>query len=247
MSDASSAKTRGPSAFATTRWSVVVRAGDAGNAGARQALEELCGVYWKPLYVFARRRGLGPADAEDLTQAFFADLLERQALRHADANRGRFRTFLLTAFENFRCVQRVRARSLRRGGRCEFLSLDAVRGAESGLEAESASTESPEKLFDRNWARAVLDATLAEVRKEYAVLGKAELFDALKGALWGGRGETPLADVARRLGSTEGAIKVAAHRLRHRYAGRLREEVAKTLVNPDDVEDEMRFLMAALR
>jgi len=238
---------RDPRALATTHWSLVVRAAGAGVPESRAALAELCRTYWRPLYTFARRRGLSPPDAEDLTQAFFADLLGRNALALADPLRGRFRTFLLTAFENFRANERLRAASLRRGGDCVIVSLEAMREAESHLGPEPATTESPEKLFDRHWAHSLLEQVLVALRQEYAALEKADLFDELKTTLWGGRGEVAYAEIGRRLHSTEGAIKVAAHRLRRRVGERLRAEVAKTLVNPADVEDELRFLLEASR
>lgn len=224
-----------------------MQAAGIGTAESRAALEELCRIYWRPLYAFARRRGLTPPDAEDLTQAFFADLIDRQAIARADATRGRFRTFLLTAFENFRRLERERAGSQRRGGGCLIVSLDAMREAESHLGPEPATTETPEKLYDRHWAQSLLEQALAATRQEYAAMDKAPLYDALRSALWGGRGEVPYAEIARRFDSTEGAIKVAAHRLRRRVGERLRTEVAKTLVQSADVEDELRFLLEASR
>ena len=238
---------RGATAFAATHWSLIVRAADAGTTDGRAALEDLCRIYWRPLYVFARWRGLSPPDAEDLTQAFFADLLARGVIARADAARGRFRAFLLTAFENFRSNERLRAASLRRGGGCAIVSLEAMRETESRLGAEPATVDSPEKLFDRQWAQSLLAQTLAAVRVEYAAMGKAAVFDELRNALWGGRGEASYAEIARRIDTTEGAIKVAVHRLRRRVGERLRLEIAKTLVDPADVENEMRFLLEAAR
>ncbi len=247
MADLTASNPLGSPRFATTHWSVVAEAAHAGTADGRKALEQLCRIYWRPLYTFARRRGLSAADAEDLTQAFFADLLKREAIACADASRGRFRTFLLSAFQNFQSAQRARASTIRRGGQQSFVSYEAITEAESHFAGEPSSSDSPETLFDRNWARSLLDEALAAVRLEYVAAGKAAVFDALKGALWGGRGEIPLAEVARRLESTEGAVKTAAHRLRRRCGERMREEIARTLSDPGDVEDELRFLLAALR
>jgi RNA polymerase sigma-70 factor (ECF subfamily) len=243
LGDDAGAAARSPSSFATTHWSMIVRAGETGTPGGQAALEELCRIYWTPLYWFARRRGLAPADAEDLTQGFLADLLARGAVAQADAARGRFRTFLLASFGNFHSHERARAASLKRGGGCEFVSLQE---AESRLQAEPASTDSPEKVFDRKWAVSLLEQAVAAVGREYAAVGKGPLFNALKTVLWGGHGTASYADIARELGSTEGAIKMAAHRLRRRFRETLRSEVAKTVLDPADVEDEMRHLLAAV-
>ena len=240
--DDAGAAARGPSAFATTHWSLIVRAAETGTPAGRAALEELCRIYWYPLYWFARRRGLTPQDAEDLTQGFLADLLARGAVAQADAARGRFRTFLLASFENFHSYQRARASRLKRGGGCEFVSLQE---AESRFQEEPVSADSPEKMFDRTWAISLIEQAIAAVRHEYAAIGKGPLFNALKAVLWGEHGAASYAEIARQLGSTEGAIKVAAHRLRRRFRETLRSEVAKTVMDSADLEDEMRHLLAA--
>jgi len=237
---------RGSAAFATTHWSLIARAADAGTPEGRAALEELCRIYWYPLYGFARRRGLAPADAEDLTQGFLADLLARGAVAQADAARGRFRTFLLTSFDHYCSHERARAHAAKRGGGQAVVSLDAVQAAEGRFREESATTESPEKVYDRKWALSLIEVALAAVRREYAANGKAAWFDELKAALWSGRGEVAYADVARRIGSTEGAVKVAVHRLRQRFGERFRAEVAKTVVDPAEIEDEIRHLLATV-
>jgi DNA-directed RNA polymerase specialized sigma24 family protein len=237
---------RGPRAFATTHWSLVVRAGEARTSEGRAALEDLCRIYWYPLYWFARRRGLTPQDAEDLTQGFLADLLARGAVAQADAARGRFRSFLLASFENFHSHQRARAATLKRGGGCEFVSLQALQEAESRFQEEPVSADSPEKVFDRTWALSLIEQAIAAVRHEYAAVGKEPLFNALKDVLWGGRETGNYAEIARQLGSTESAVKMAAYRLRRRFGEALRAEVAKTVMNPADLEDEMRYLLAAV-
>ncbi|MBK8475818.1 MAG: sigma-70 family RNA polymerase sigma factor [Opitutaceae bacterium] len=237
---------QGRHAFATTHWTMVVRAADAGTSEGQAALEELCRTYWPPLYGFARRYGIPPADAEDLTQGFFEDLLVRGALACADASRGHFRTFLLTSFRNYQAHQRARAGTQRRGGDQTIVSLDALREAEAQYQEEPATTQSPDRLYDRKWALCLLATALAAVRREYAAIGRAAVFEELRTVVWGGRGQVGYAEIARRLNSTEGAIKVAVHRLRHRFGEQVRVEVAKTLLSPEHVEEEIRHLLAAV-
>lgn len=225
---------------------MVVRAGDIGTPDGRTALAQLCRLYWYPLYWFARRRGLTPHDAEDLTQGFFADLLERGAIARADATRGRFRTFLLASFQNYQSHQRERAGTLKRGGGHEIVSLEALQTAETRFQGEPADGISPEKLFDQKWAHSLLDAVLELLRREYTAAGKQAWFDELKVVLWGGRGEVRYAEIAVRVGSTEGAIKVAVHRLRQRFRECLRAEVAQTVLDAGDIDDEMRHLLTAV-
>lgn len=237
---------REPRAFATSNWSMITRAGAADSAGTRAALAQLCKEYWYPLYWFTRSRGLSQHDAEDLIQAFFEDLLERNAIARADASRGRFRTFLLAALRNFQSNQRERANTLKRGGGNELISLDAVDAAEKRFQDESVTQNSPEKLFDQKWAQSVLDATLARIHREYTASGKQAWFEELKVMLWGGRGEISYAEIARRLASTEGAVKVAVHRLRARFKEGLRDAIAQTVRDPSEIDEEMRHLLAAV-
>ena len=218
----------------------------AGTAEGGAALQELCRIYWYPLYWFARRRGLAPADAEDLTQGFLADLLARNGVAQADATRGHFRTFLLNSFDHYRSHERARAGANKRGGGQAPVSLDMIHAAEGRFRDEPATTESPEKAFDRKWAISLIEVALAAVRREYAANGKAAWFDELKAALWGGRGEVPYAEIARRLGSTAGAVKVAVHRLRQRFGERFRIEVTKTVMDPAETDEEIRHLLAAV-
>jgi RNA polymerase sigma-70 factor (ECF subfamily) len=225
---------------------MIARAGAVDSAGTRAALAELCRAYWYPLYWFTRSRGLSQHDAEDLIQAFFEDLLERSVITKADASRGRFRTFLLSSLRNFHSHQRERANTLKRGGGNELISLDAVGTAENRFQHEPATESSPEKLFDQKWALSVLEATLHRLRREYAAAGKQEWFDELKVVLWGGRGEVSYAEIARRLASTDGAVKVAVHRLRARFKQCLRDEIAQTVLDPDEIDDEMRHLLASV-
>ncbi|WP_414661387.1 RNA polymerase sigma factor [Horticoccus sp. 23ND18S-11] len=220
-------------------------AGGSTSADSAAALEQLCRAYWYPLYFHARGRGLSPHDAEDLIQSFFAFLLEKAVIARADRERGRFRTFLLSALENFHANARARAGSLKRGGGTVIVSFDEFQ-AEARYQHEPSTTLTPERLFDQKWAASLLEQVLQILRQEYTAAGKGPLFDDLRSVLWGGRGEASHADLARKLGSTEGAVRVAVHRLRLRFKECLQAEVAHTVVNPDDVNDELRHLLDAL-
>lgn len=231
--------------FVTTRWSVVVSAQGNDSPEAARALEHLCQAYWYPLYAHVRRLGHGPADAEDLTQAFFAKLLEKGWLAVADRDRGRFRSFLLGSLKHFLANEWDRARALKRGGRVQIISLDAPVG-EDRLRQEPATANTLEREFDRRWALALLDTVLGRLEREYAEQGKAALFQQLKGTLGGDRAASAHAQLARSLAMSEGAVRVAAHRLRRRYRELLRLEIAPTVATADEVEDELRQLFAAL-
>jgi RNA polymerase sigma factor (sigma-70 family) len=226
--------------FATTRWSLVAAAQDPAAPHAREALADLCRVYWPPVYAYARRRGHDHHAAQDLTQAFFARLLEKNDLAAADRTRGRFRAFLLTACQHFLANRHDHDTAKKRGGGRAHVPLDFA-----GRAPEPADDETPERAFDRQWALGLLDRALGELRAEYAGSGRATLFDALKDCLAGGA-EVPHAEKARDLGMTEGAVKVAVHRLRQRYRDRLRGLIADTVAGPDEVDDEIRDLFAAL-
>jgi DNA-directed RNA polymerase specialized sigma24 family protein len=234
----------GAGQFATTRWSLVLAAGRRAEPGADRALAALCEAYWYPLYAHARRRGLDAGSAEDRVQSFFARLLEKDGLAVADPRRGRFRGFLLAAFGHFLANEWDRERAIRRGGGHAVLSLDFA-GGEARLGREPADERTPERVFDRLWALSVLDRALGRLREEYESGGKGRLFDELKPALAGDR-STPYADLAGRLGMSEGAVKMAVHRLRGRCREVLREEVAETVGSPEEVDDELRQLFAAL-
>jgi DNA-directed RNA polymerase specialized sigma24 family protein len=234
-----------PARFATTRWSLVLSAGRNNVAlGAEQALETLCASYWYPLYAHARRKGLSPPEAEDCTQAFFTTLLEKDGLAAADRARGRFRTFLLAAFGHFLSNARDHDRAQIRGGGKRRLSFD-VQAGESRLVLEPAHTETAERLFDREWAVALLDRALARLRDEYDSDDKRALFGAIKPSLAGDRG-APYAETGARLGMTEGAVKVAACRLRSRARELVRLEIAETVASPAEIDDELELLFAAL-
>jgi RNA polymerase sigma-70 factor (ECF subfamily) len=231
--------------FATTRWSVVLAAGGTRESAARQALADLCQIYWVPLYSFLRRQGCSSADAEDLTQGFFARLLEKDGLRQADPQRGRFRSFLLASLKNFLANEHDRNRTVRRGGGRFVLAFDFA-AAENRHGTEPADDRTPEDEFDRQWALALLDRVRDELRREWNQAGKAEAFANLECHLAGHR-ETSYREAARSLGTTEGAVKVAVHRLRRRFRDLLRAAVAQTVSTPDEVDDELRSLFEALR
>ncbi len=238
-------ETRGRAAFVTTHWSAVIAAARSETPAARTALEQLCQDYWAPLYAYLRRLGQPPEDAQDLTQAFFAHLLTGQVLARADSQRGRFRSFLLASLKHFVAHEWEKARARKRGGRVRLVPLD-LNTAETRCGPAVVSTDTPDKAFDRQWALAILEVVLARLRREYSDSGREELFAGLKETLAGGRSELPYRDLGARLGLSEGAIKVAAHRLRQRYRQRLREEIANTVAGPREVEEELRHLFAAL-
>jgi RNA polymerase sigma-70 factor (ECF subfamily) len=192
-----------------------------------------------------RRTGRSPHDAEDLTQAFFERLLEKDWLAVADQKRGRFRSFLLSSLKHFLANEWDRARAQKRGGRIRLVSLD-TNTAETRFHHEPADTATPDKSFDRRWALTLVDTVLARLQREYVDEGKAELFEKVKGTLGGDRASAPYARLARELNTSEGAIKVAVHRLRQRYRAVLRSEIAQTVAAENDVEDELRHLFEAL-
>ena len=229
--------------FLTTRWSVVRNAGRA-SASSSAALSELCEAYWYPLYAFVRRSGHGADEARDLTQGFFARLLEKREFEGADPERGRFRTFLLNGMKFHLANEREKARALKRGGGRAPLSIDHGQAdSRYGLEATDELT--PERLFERAWALALVDRVLDALGEEYAARGKGALFDALRSTLTGGAGESR-AELAERLDTTENALKVAIHRLRARFGERLRGEIADTVADEADIEDELRHLFDVL-
>jgi RNA polymerase sigma-70 factor (ECF subfamily) len=238
----SEARRRG---FATTHWSLVVAAGRA-SAESRDALAALCRAYWYPLYAYVRSHGRRPHDAEDLTQELFARLLEKGYLQAADRQRGRFRSFLLTAFQRFLGQEQERAHAQKRGGGKPILSTD-FRSGEGRYQREPAHDWTPQRIFDRRWALTILDQVLARLGDEYTARGKGHLWVQLQPYLTGTTGAPPLATAASALEMTEGAAKVAVHRLRRRYRELLRDAVAPTVARPDDVDDELTHLLAALR
>ena len=232
--------------FASTRWSLVAAAGRGDSPEAREALAVLCRAYWYPLYAYARRRLPGADDAQDLTQEFFARLLEKDYLQAADPRRGKFRSFLLTAFKHFLAGEHDRAAAQKRGGGRRPLSLDFQDG-EHRYRHEPADPTTPETLYERRWALTLLEQTLARLRQEFTGAGKEPLFQALKGALTGDGTAGPYARVGQDLGLSEQAVKTAVYRLRRRFQELLRAEIAQTVASPEEVEDELRDLFAAVR
>jgi RNA polymerase sigma factor (sigma-70 family) len=231
--------------FVTTQWSMVLAAARADTPNARAALEGLCQTYWFPLYAYARRRGRSVEDAQDLTQAFFARLLERQWVADADRDRGRFRTFLLTAMSRFMSDEWDKLRAQKRGGLATQVPLQ-LDSAEERYGCEPADNHTPEQYFERRWALTLLDTVLQQLRAEYEREGKAAVFAGLNGTLVGGRNTQPYAELAAQTGLSEGAVKVAVHRLRKRYRNLLRAEIARTMAENADVDDELHQLFAVL-
>jgi len=236
----------GPREFATTHWSLVVTAtsDDASQTHARQALEELCRAYWYPLYAFVRNRGYSSSDAQDLTQSFLVRFIETGGFASAEPGRGRFRSYLLGSMKHFLANEWHRGQAQKRGGGVTFLELDALE-PEGRYALEPSQSPEPDTVFDREWAQESVARAMEKLRSESETAGKGELFEALEGSL---TGEEPArSETASRLGMTEGAVKVAVHRLRQRYRDLLRAEIAETVSDSAEIEDEMRYLLAALR
>ena len=231
--------------FATTHWGLVLAAGDGNTPEGAVALEQLCRNYWFPLYAYVRRRGYSAEDAEDLTQQFFAHLLERDAFSLADPARGRFRTFLLASLQHFLTDEWKRAHRAKRGGGAFQLPLDGAAAANL-YAAELTNTTTPERVYEERWALALLDTVLQGLSEEYSHAGKAHLFEVLQDSLWGSAPSAPLSVTARDLGMSEGAVRAALHRLREHYRERLWTEVSRTVSHPGEVEAELRHLIRCL-
>ncbi len=232
--------------FTTTHWSVVLAAGQRASPNSRRALATLCERYWFPLYAYVRRSGFSSHDAEEMTQEFLAQLIEKDYLRDVDRQRGKFRSFLLAALKHFLSKQRDRARAKKRGGgRCAF-SLD-FRDAESRYKLEPADDLTPERLYERRWALTLLDQVVQRLQQEFSDAGKSAVFERLKGALTGGRDSPSYRQIAEDLAMTEGSVKAAVHRLRRRYRELLKSEIAQTVEDPAEVDDELNDLFAAVR
>ncbi|HEY5915079.1 MAG TPA: sigma-70 family RNA polymerase sigma factor [Verrucomicrobiae bacterium] len=232
--------------FVTTHWSVVLAAGGGQSPQADAALEKLCRTYWYPLYAYVRGRGYAPADAEDLTQDFFSQLLRKNYPARADRNRGRFRTFLLHALTQFLADQRERANTLKRGGGRVFISLDEE-PPEGRYRLEVPDELTPEKLFERRWAQTVLRRALDRLRAEFAAKGKEKEYEVLKSFEPGEQGALSYAEAAVRLGVSESAVKSMIHRLRRRHGELVREEIAHTVPTVAEIDEELRYLVAVVR
>lgn len=233
-----------PEVFHTTHWSVVLRAGASGN-DARDALEDLCRTYWYPLYFYARRKGNSPEDAEDLVQGFFESILGSGSLARVSAEKGRFRTFLLTGLTNYMASEWVRRKRQKRGGEVEILSLDAA-GAEERYRLEPLDQQSPELLFDRRWAETVVAKAVARLREEYERKDGGDRFARLKPLLMREPGAELYAQAGAALNLTENGVKTQVRRLRLRFRDILREELAHTVSAIPEIDEELRHLLSCL-
>jgi RNA polymerase sigma factor (sigma-70 family) len=229
--------------FATTHWSTVLAAGGKSTPQSPAALEQLCRTYWYPLYAYVRRRGFSHEDAQDLTQAFLTHLLRKNFLDGVGPEKGRFRSYLLACLKHFLADEWAKARTAKRGGNCPALSLDIER-AEARYRLEAPAETNAERLYERRWALDLLDQVLERLRIEAVASGKATVFDQLQGCLLGERPNATYAQLGARLGLSETAVKVTVHRLRQRYRELLREQIANTVERLEDIDDEMRYLLA---
>ena len=232
------------SSFDTTHWSVVLAAGRESSSNQKAALTELCQLYWYPLYAFARRKVGDAHKAQDLTQAFFAKLLEKNYVASADPERGKFRSFLLTALKGFMANEWDKERAIKRGGGHRIMSID-IEDGEKRYALEPVENVTAEKIYQRTWVMTLLDRVLKQLQDEFARDGKADLFDALKSRITPGNQSDSFEEISETLGMTVGATRVAAHRLRSRYRQLLREAIAQTVVDENEVDDEIRNLFAA--
>jgi RNA polymerase sigma-70 factor (ECF subfamily) len=239
-----SSKPRGTSRFNETHWTMVLAAGQK-DSRAKAALEELCRIYWYPLYSFVRRQGHGKNDAEDLTQEFFARLLARDDLATVDREKGKFRSFLLASMKHFLANEWDRTQAQKRGGGKRILSIN-LEDSELKYAMEPTHVITPDKLYDRRWAMTVLEQVMAKLRNEMRAEGKTDQFEQMKEFLAGNKGDVRYAEVAENLGLSEAAVKTAVHRLRKRYRHLLIAEIADTVETQQDVEQELRHLLAAL-
>jgi RNA polymerase sigma-70 factor (ECF subfamily) len=237
--------TPGAAQFAMTHWSVVLAAGRNDSVDARDALEELCRTYWLPIYAFVRRQGHGPHDSQDLTQGFFERLLGKNALSEVDRSKGRFRSFLLGSVKNFLANEWDKATAQKRGGGQIPVPINTATAENLG-EFEPVDHITAEQIFERRWALTLLEHVLHRLRREYAMDGRESLFEELKATLTEVSRSVPYVEIARRLGTTEGAIKVAVYRLRQRYRELLRAEIGRTVASEAEVDDEIRNLFTAL-
>ena len=235
----------GEATFKTTHWSVVLDARDGKGANASSAMETLCRAYWFPLYAFVRRQGYSPVDAEDLTQGFFTRLLEKDYLATVGREKGRFRSFLLATIKHFMADERDKALALKRGGGQSFVPLD-FHQAEDRYRQELSDDFTPEKLYERRWVLTLMSVVFERLEKNYDDAGKHELYQVIQEFLGGDPDSANYAAAAHRLDMSEGAVRVAVHRMRRRYGELFREEVAKTISNESEIEDEIRHIQNVL-
>jgi len=217
--------------------------GDAGEA--HTALETLCRAYWRPIYFYVRRKGHGPEDAKDLTQEFFGQLIRKEHFRFADQTKGKFRTFLLASLDHFLAREWSRAHRQKRGGEFTFVSFDET-NADDWYRVEPGDSRTPREAYDRQWALTVLKQTMDRLEKEYKAAGKDNLFREIRHLLSGEKGGESYGDMCGRLGMAEGALRVAIHRLRQKYAELVRCEIARTVGHPDEINEEIRFLLSVV-
>ena len=234
----------GGAAFTTTHWSVVLEA-QGESPAAQEALEKLCRTYWRPIFAFLRRQGRPPAEAEDITQGFFAQLLERGSLDAVRREKGRLRSFLLGGLKLFLADEQRRAMAIKRGKGQRLISLEELR-PDDRIEMEPADPTTAEMIYERRWALTVLERVLSRLKDEYGAASNAALFDSLKELLPDEPGSPSQAEIAARLGMTENSVRQAFYRFRQRYQALLREEIANTVATPGDIEDELRHLIAVL-
>jgi len=239
----------GNAGFASTQWSLVLAARDGGAPEAEAAMGALCATYWRPLYAYVRRSGRSVEDAQDLTQSFFSHLLEKDGLQHVEPARGKFRAFLLASLKNFITNQWRHEHAAKRGGFARFLSVADLTRAEDHYASEFTTPESPERVYERNWALTLLQRTMQRLTDEFAAAGKSHVFELLRPQLTGDHDGAPYAEVAAALGMSEVAVRVTVHRMRGRFRDLLQQEVAQTLADPGDaraIEEEMRYLLTVL-
>ena len=237
------AEQNGAVPFTTTHWTVVLEA-QSESATAQEALEKLCRIYWRPIYSFVQRQGIELEEAKDITQGFFADLLEHRSLTAVRKEKGRFRSFLLGALKHFLVDERRRTMAIKRGKGQRLIPLEELTGDES---IEPVDPVTAEQIYERRWASTVLERVLSRSKDEYRAAGNAALFDSLKELLPDEPGSPSQAEIATRLGMTENAVRQAFHRFRHRYQSLLREEIAHTVATPGDIEDELHHLISIVR
>ncbi len=245
VSGAAETLQNGGGAFVTTHWSVVLTA-QGESPAAQAALEKLCRTYWRPIYGFVRRQGVGLEEAEDITQGFFAQLLERRSLDAVRKEKGRLRSYLLKALKYFLVDERRRTRAIKRGRGQRLIPLEELT-VDERIAMEPADPVTAEMIYERRWASTVLERVLSRLKDEYRAAGNAALFDALKKLLPDEPGAPSQADIATHLGMSENAVRQAFHRFRQRYQSSLREEIAHTVATPADIEDELRHLIAVVR
>jgi DNA-directed RNA polymerase specialized sigma24 family protein len=232
-------------AFTTTQWTVVLEA-QGESPAAQEALEKLCRTYWRPIYGFVRRQGIGAEEAKDLTQGFFALLLERRDLNAVRQEKGRLRSYLLTSLKHFLTNERNRAMAIKRGAGQQLIPLEDLRERER-IGFEPAETLPADQIYERRWALSVLDHVMARLGDEYRAAGNIQLFDRLQKSLTDEPERASPANTAREFRMTEGAVRQASYRLRQRYRQLLREEIANTVMAPADIDDELRHLVTVLR